>query len=105
MRYLLLPVLLAGCVMTPEQQAQAIFNHYGPLCENVGYAKGTEKYGECVVRQYQTDVQAQQARSAQMGAMGMYLLNQSQPRPIATPNAITNTNCFNMGSYVRCTPQ
>ena len=97
MRYLLIPLLLAGCALTPEQQAAAIFNHYGPLCENVGYPKGTEKHGECVMRQYQTDVQIQQQKTANMGAMGMYLLNQSQPRPTV------NTTCSKLGNFVNCT--
>lgn len=100
MRYLIIPLLLlSGCAMTPEQQAKAIFDHYGPLCENIGYTKGTEKYGDCVVRQYQADVQIQQARSAQMGAMGMYFLNQAKPRPMV------NTTCSRLGNFVNCTSQ
>lgn len=99
MRLLLLCIALVGCAMTPEQQAQAIFNNYGPLCENVGYVKNTEEYGECVMRQYHADVQIQQQRAAQMGATGMFLLNQSQPR------APVNTTCSRLGNFVNCTSQ
>ena len=48
---------LAGCALTPEQQAAAVkadvdrmIATYGPGCDRLGYKSGDDKWRDCVLR-------------------------------------------------------
>lgn len=49
MRLVLVVMALAACA-TPEQRAQKIEAQYGPVCESLGVAKGSEKYLDCMLK-------------------------------------------------------
>ncbi len=49
---------LAACA-TPAQRAEGmaayINENYGPLCERLGYARGTDKHRDCMVSMFNAD--------------------------------------------------
>ena len=51
-------LLLAACA-TPEQRAEDTASYinlnYGPLCEKLGYAPGSEKHRDCMVSMFNAD--------------------------------------------------
>ena len=49
MRLVLVVMALTACE-TPEQRAQKIEARYGPVCESLGVAKGSEKYLDCILK-------------------------------------------------------
>jgi hypothetical protein len=50
MRYLLLILLLTGCV-TQEQRAERHINRFSPYCEKLGYERNTDPWRQCVMEQ------------------------------------------------------
>ena len=49
MRLVLVVMALAACA-TPEQRAEKIEARYGPVCESLGVAKGSEKHLDCALK-------------------------------------------------------
>ena len=58
LRSVILLLFLAACA-TPEQRAEDTANYinvnYGPLCEKLGYARGSEKHRDCMVSMFNAD--------------------------------------------------
>lgn len=62
MRYLILVVLLAGC-MTPEYRAERAIARHGPYCEKLGFQPNTDQWRGCILQADQASNAAGQAAS------------------------------------------
>ncbi len=51
MRWIIVAVLLAGCVITPEQRAENALAKHGPYCTALGFAKDSDQWLACVSQQ------------------------------------------------------
>lgn len=95
MRFIVLSVVvLAACAhrqpLTPEQQAQMIVQNFGPICDQVGFARDTDAWRQCVLSRYDAAMQASAAnRSAAIQAYGASQMN--RPR-----------NCTFTGNQMTC---
>ena len=60
MRYIsVMFVFLLGACATPQERAESVANYinvnYGPLCEKLGYAPGSDPYRNCMLSMYNAD--------------------------------------------------
>lgn len=101
MKRLLLVLLLAGCVNTQEMQ-QAYLNNLSSQCAGFGFRPGTPQMSDCMMRLHQQRQSAQAVHDANATAIGLGLLNQSQPRTFA-PAPMGNTRCTTAGGVMNCT--
>jgi hypothetical protein len=58
MRYILLALLLSGCV-THEERLQRAIAHYGGRCAALGFKWDTDPWRNCMLQLRQQDVQAE----------------------------------------------
>lgn len=50
MRYLIV-LMLAGCATTPTERAEKMIATHGPVCDKLGFERGTDSWRNCVVQQ------------------------------------------------------
>lgn len=60
MRFLSLMFLIVLCAcVTPQERAEEMANYinanYGPVCEKLGYAQGSDEHRNCMVSMYNAD--------------------------------------------------
>lgn len=68
MRYVLVLLLLAGCVkLTPAERAERNVAKFGPACEIYGFTKGTPEFGNCIIQLRSNEIAASHAKATAAG--------------------------------------
>ena len=92
---------LVGCALTPQQQAERMLAAYGPACDKLGFASGTDGHRQCVM-QFDAQKQTQDAQTAAL--LMQYSANlQAQQAEINRRNRPLRTNCMQTGDFINCT--
>ena len=54
MRYVLIALILAGCITAPLDRSDFIKSRYSKTCENLGFAVDTADHSRCMLDLYRT---------------------------------------------------
>lgn len=46
-----LPLLVLAACASPERQAERAIAKFGPYCEKLGYAKNTDPWRDCIMKE------------------------------------------------------